>query len=201
MSVSHAPKGIGTPAIASGTEFPNQGTAGSGLTLERFAASRGFTEQELKEYGIRTRGEEVIIPCLGRAGAHYERIHRPHGKPKYESPAGVSSHLYNPAGIGPQSQQVWIAEGEFDTLSLLVAGTQAVGVLGAGNFRREWALLFESAEVTIAFDPDQAGDTHADKLMALFANARRFRVPEPYGDLNDWFKADYDSFEEAVKAW
>jgi hypothetical protein len=171
--------------------------------LHEFEQSRGFEPGELAEFGIRIEGSLVLIPTLGRGNtAWYERIHRPSGSPKYESPSGAVAHLFNPLGLGPHSDEVWIAEGEFDTLSLVVAGAPAMGVLGAGSFRREWALLFEGAEIVIAFDPDEAGNTQAEKLTQLWTPGQVSRFdPSPYGDLNDWFKADREGFEEAVKAW
>ena len=106
------------------------------LDLETFAPTRGFTAEELSKYGVRVEGDTVEIPILGRGGTWYSRVHRPDGCPKYEGPKGMASHLFNPLGLGPGTDEVWIAEGEFDTLSLVVVGIPALGVLGAGNFNR-----------------------------------------------------------------
>lgn len=172
------------------------------MMLHEFEQSRGFRPGELEQYGVHVEGELVIIPCLGRGGVWYERRHRPFGSPKYETPPGMAAHLFNPLGIGPGSAEVWIAEGEFDTLSLAASGVDAVGVLGAGNFRREWQLLFASAEIVLAFDPDDAGRTHMDKLEQLWPQGQVSRFdPSPYEDLNDWFKRDRAGFEQAVKEW
>lgn len=145
----------------------------------------------------------MVIPILGRKGVWYERTYRPGRSPKYLSPKGVDPHMFNPLGLGPGAETVWLAEGEFDCLSLVVSGVPAVGILGTGLFRREWALLFRSAQVVVAFDPDKAGDESAEKIIGLWpeGQARRFRVPEPYEDLNDWFSQNYEEFEEAVKKW
>src|SRR3990167_5562217 len=176
---------------------------GVSITLEEFSRSRGFTAEELSKYGVRVEGDTVVIPVAGRMGAWYERIHRPDGHPKYEGPKGMASHLFNPLGLGPGADEVWIAEGEFDTLSLVVSGIPAVGVLGAGNFNRHWALLFEHARrIVIAFDPDQAGNTQAEKLAQLWEPGQGSRFdPSPYEDLNDWFRQDRAAFQAAVLAW
>ena len=172
------------------------------LDLETFAQSRGFTAEELTKYGVRVEGDRVVIPCLGRQGAWYERTHHPNSILKYESPKGSTSHLYNPAGVGPGSDEVWIAEGEFDTLSLIAVGVAAVGVLGAGNFNRHWQLLFEHAEIVIAFDNDDAGHKGAGKLAQLWEPGQVSRFdPSPYEDLNDWFRQDRAAFQAAVLAW
>jgi hypothetical protein len=170
------------------------------LDLETFAVSRGFTEHELKELGVRIEGEEVVIPIAGRSGVWYERRHRPNGLPKYLSPAGVQSHLINPLGLGPHSDVVWFAEGEFDTFSLVVSGIPAVGILGAKTFHSSWRHLFDGAEIVIAFDPDAAGEEAFNTLKGVFPQAERFDV-SPFEDLNDAFMADRSAFEKVVKAW
>jgi len=173
------------------------------LDLETFAQSRGFTADELRRWGISVEGDEVIIPILGKAGAWYSRTHKPAGVPKYASPKGATSHLYNPLGLGPQSGEVWIAEGEFDTLSLVAVGAPALGILGTQTFNPRWQLLFDGAEIVLALDPDEAGNSQAERLTQLWPEGQvsRFIVPEPYGDLNDWFKKDRAGFSEAVLGW
>jgi len=169
------------------------------LNLNTFAETRGFSEKELDQWGVRVDGETVIIPTVGRDGPWYERIHRPEGVPKYQSPKGVESHLYNPLGLGPHSPEVWIAEGEFDTLSLVTVGAPAVGILGTGNFRRVWSLLYGRARIVLALDPDSAGRTQADKMAQLWGPNQVTRFdPSPYEDLNDWFKDDRAGFRREV---
>jgi hypothetical protein len=170
------------------------------LDLATFAASRGFTVEELEGFGVRIEGEEVVIPIAGRAGVWYERRHRPGGSPKYLSPQGVDAHLINPLGLGPHSDVVWFAEGEFDTFSLVVSGVPAVGILGTQTFHSTWRHLFDGAEIWIAFDPDPAGDEAFNKLKGVFPQAERFD-PSPFSDLNDAFKHDRQAFMEVVKSW
>lgn len=173
------------------------------MQLEDFARSKGFTADELTEYGITIEGDHVRIPTLGRHGEWYARIRCNAGcHPKYSGPKGEPLHLYNPLGLGPQSGEVWIAEGEFDTLSLILAGAPAVGILGTGGFKNHWALLFEGAVIVLALDPDKAGRERAEKMAQLWPDHQHLISvfdPSPYGDLNDWFKDDFDGFGEAVE--
>lgn len=172
--------------------------------LHTFAKTRGFTAQELEEHGIRIEGDEVVIPLLGRKGhVWYERRHRPGGSPKYLSPSGVEPHLYNPLGLGPHSDEVWIAEGEFDTLSLIVSGAPAVGVLGVNSFNTAWRHLFIGARVVIAVDPDEAGEKMATQLAGLFPHgtAQRFDGILPFKDINDRLVNDRAGLRRAVLAW
>lgn len=172
--------------------------------LSEFAKSRGFHPDELARYDIRAEGGHIIIPVLGRNGAWYERQRCDQGcHPKYQAPKGEPSRLYNPLGLGPHSPEVWIAEGELDTLSLIVAGAPAVGVLGTQSFdARKLALLYEGAEIVIAFDSDEAGESQAERLAQLWPAHQVSRFdPAPYGDVNEWMVNDRDGFIEAVQDW
>lgn len=174
------------------------------LSLESFAPTRGFTARELRERGLHVEGDTIRIPIAGRHGVWYERIHRPGGSPKYESPKGAARHLYNPLGLGPQSEEVWIAEGEFDTLSLITAGVPACGILGTQTFDKHWIHLFAQAEVVLALDPDDAGEKTAFELAGwIEAKGGRWSrfSPAPYADLNEWFVDDRAGFTEAVVNW
>ena len=179
------------------------------MTLEEFSATRGFTEDELAKWDITVEGEVVYIPTLGRSGAWYRRIHRPDGQPKYfYEDSDVDVHLYNPLGLGPNSEEVWIAEGEFDTLSLVTVGAPALGILGIQSFRREWALLFSHARVILAFDPDTESEDQATRVRKVAQlwpehQVERFDplVEGGYDDLNDWFREDRKGFTRTVLAW
>lgn len=168
-------------------------------------ASRGFSAGTLEKYGVHIEDDVVLIPLLGRNGhVWYEREHRPGGKPKYLSPRGVQPHLYNPLGLGPHSPEVWLAEGEFDTISLIEAGAPACGVLGASSFNRHWAQLFTHARVIVAFDPDEAGKEAAAKVAALFdpSKVELFDAwPLMYEDFNDWWKGDPQGMRRVVLEW
>ena len=181
------------------------------MDYEQFAHSRGFEPEELDRWGIYIEDDLVIIPVLGRNGVWYEREHRPGGSPKYRPRAGlkdVGNHLYNPLGLGPGSPVVWIAEGEFDTLSLVTVGAPALGVLGATTFQEHWSLLYSHAKVVIALDPDTESDQQGTAVLHLAqlwpeAQVSRFdpMAQGGYPDLNDWFKADRRGFQEVVESW
>lgn len=178
------------------------------MDLETFAQTRGFTVEELSKWNITVdeRGR-VLIPTLGRAGSWGNRVHNPMGRPKYRNEhEGQGNHLYNPLGLGPNSREIWLAEGEFDTLSLVTVGAPAVGVLGAAGFREEWALLFAGARVFVAFDPDSESEEQAKRIgaiMSLLPHAVRFDplVVGGHNDINDWFKVDRLGLKEKVAQW
>jgi hypothetical protein len=174
------------------------------LTLNEYASKRGFTKQELQQYDIRLEGDVVVIPTLGRNGAWYEREHRPDGVPKYKTPQGETIHLYNPLGLGPNTDEVWIAEGEFDTLSLVVSGVPAVGLSGATSWNEKWWLLYARARVVLALDPDEEGKKQTGMIANWFyqmGNEVEVFDPSPYGDLNEWFVDDRAGFQRKVLEW
>lgn len=182
-------------------------TRENGLSLEDLADARGFTPDELARWGITVEGDVVYIPTVYGSGTWGRRTYDPNRKAKYlPEHAGMGNHLYNPLGLGPNAREVWLAEGEFDTLSLVSVGAPAVGVLGASSFNRRWALLYQGASVVVAFDPDAESAEQAQrvaKVMDLFPTVKRFDplVEGGYDDLNDWFKADRVGFKSAVAAW
>lgn len=166
---------------------------------------RGFTSEELEEYGITVDGPHIVIPVIGRGGVWYDRQRCDAGcHPKYHTPPGQKAHLYNPLGLGPHSPEVWLAEGELDALSLVVVGVPAVGIPGVENFRREWGLLFEGAEIVMALDPDDAGRKAMDQFSERFKEkgiVYSIFDPSPYEDLNHWFSEDREGFAQAVTSW
>lgn len=174
--------------------------------IEPFARLRGFTAEELTRYEVWAKDEHhIIFPILGRNGAWYERQRCSGGcHPKYMGPKGEPSHLYNPLGLGPHSPEVWIAEGELDTLSLITVGAPALGVLGASNFTKEWWHLFFAAEIVMALDPDDAGKKAMEQWAVYFQVAgTNWRIfdPSPYEDINDFFVQDSEGLEAKVKGW
>lgn len=172
------------------------------LSLDSFAPTRGLTLEEVERFEIRVQDDEVILPVWGKNGVWYERTHRPGGKPKYLSPKGASPHLYNPLGLGPDSPEVWIGEGEFDAISLIVCGAPALGIQGTQSFHPYWALLFgPPTHIVLALDPDDAGQQSASALMELFVGqGNTVSTFDPgLDDINDWLKDDRDGLTKAIR--
>lgn len=181
------------------------------MKFESFAASRGFTADELRPYARLADGPgpcpNIIIPYRSGHGVWYERVHHPCqpgcgrcSNPKYADPKGARPHLYNPLGLGPNTDLVWMAEGEFDTLSLIVAGQPAVGIAGTGKYNKHWSLLYQGAKVLLAFDADAAGQEAATRISRTFGPATEVVMfpTGPYPDVNAWFAADRLGFIEAT---
>ena len=176
-----------------------------------FAASRGFDPQFLSRFGVSLAGEEspkpgwIAIPYAHLSGVWHVRYRNPGSEgPKYWAEPGSGTHLYNPLHLGPNADEVWFAEGEFDTLSLIAAGLPAIGIPGASIakkvFASEWRLLFDTAQIVVAFDPDETGEAAAVRLGQAFAPRSTIfnKYPDGVADLNDWWQQDPDGMKEVL---
>jgi hypothetical protein len=84
---------------------------------------------------------------------------------------------------------VVLCEGASDTITATLALADfpswvAVGVAGAGNYRKEWNALLEGLPVVVAFDNDEAGNGGAVKVANLLGRAVVRKRPE-LNDLTD----------------
>ena len=84
---------------------------------------------------------------------------------------------------------VILCEGASDTITATLALADfpswvAVGVAGAGNYRKEWNALLEGLSVVVAFDNDEAGNGGAVKVANLLGRAVTRKRPE-LNDLTD----------------
>jgi len=181
--------------------------------LTEFAAARGLSPELLQDVGIRVDDDSrypVVIPYPHLSGIWYERRRRWVGddsKPKYLSPKHADPHLYNPLGLGPNADVVWITEGEIDCLSLIEIGRPAVGTQGTQSYDGRWSLLFSSAVVVLAFDNDDAGDKFRFKVSQFFDERRLHHFKPPFGeDLNSMLQggsllAEVEAFEMEEGLW
>ena len=165
--------------------------------LEELAEARALSVELLTDVGIRVEEDTshpIVIPYPHLSGTWYERRRRwigDNSKPKYLSPKHADPHLYNPLGLGPNAEVVWITEGEIDALSLIEIGRPAVGTQGTSSYDGRWSQLFEHAEVVLAFDADEAGDTFRRKVSQFYDQRQlhQFVCPEDM-DLNSMLQED-----------
>ena len=170
------------------------------MGLELIEEVRGISVPTLEMCGVYTVDEEpytVRMPFRHRNGTWYERKFLTPGyqpsktERKVLAPSGSSPHLYNPLMLGPNAGLMFLCEGEYDTLSVIDCGFDAVGTQGVSTFNRTWARLFSGATVIIAFDGDSAGRKAAHDLQTIFkdlgTDVHVMEVPDE-SDLNDLHK-------------
>ena len=212
----------GTEPDRTGTNEP--GTDDDGLG--RLANERGITVDVLRAANIRTVSDGGRhdgwwgIPYPHRTGTWKLRYRNPNPgqHPKYLDDQGATFHLYNPLRLGPSEDEVWFAEGEFDTLALIDQGVKAIGIHGVSNvktrdelekdtsgepeeegrFQRSWHLLFQDTLCITMFDNDEAG-IPAGRQLARGLDGVAFDAWENgYGDVNEWHKADPGGLGDAI---
>lgn len=123
---------------------------------------------------------------------------------------GITLTLFAPDNVRTQEGDVYICEGEVDTMYLDQLGFPAAGIPGADSFQEEWATWFEKARrVFILLDADDAGRRGAEKIQGyLGAKARVVELPVPEGedttDIQEYFVRDeytVDHFEKLIDSY
>jgi len=209
-----------------GTE-PEDETATGDDGLGRLAAERGISENVLRAAGIRTEPRDGrhagwwSIPYPHRTGTWKLRYRNPdpQSKNRYLDDQGATFHLYNPLRLGPGEDEVWFAEGEFDTLALIDQGLKAIGIHGVtnvktlaeqqkdtgddeeepeGRFKRSWQLLFQDTLCITIFDNDEAGIGPGRQLARGLDGVAFDAWENGYGDVNDWHRADPEGLGDAI---
>lgn len=132
---------------------------------------------------------------------------------RWRDEKGEQFHLYNPLRLGPGQPEVWFAEGETDTVTLMELGLPVIGIHGAQNvpdeddkedreetrrFRRSWAILFRESEVVVMFDNDEEGIKNGRRLAMLLHGRVFDRWDDEHEDVNAWHKADPKRLRRAV---
>jgi DNA primase len=118
-------------------------------------------------------------------------------KPKYGSPTGQKSHLYNVCDITLDSPYVVVCEGELDTvITSGVLGIPAVGVPGVAAWKSHFPKLFAGYEsVYVVGDNDvkedgsNPGAEFAKRVANEVMNSTIVILP-PGMDINDYYLAN-----------
>lgn len=179
-------------------------------TIADLAEYRGLDESTLLDAGIEVADNShpypgwFAIPYPHRQGIWKWRYRSPWYAPKgakYLDGDNADFHLYNPGLLGANEPEVWVAEGEFDTLVLTEHGYSAFGIPGVSNvkdpeaetegkFKRSWRHLFTGSLVIVAMDNDEKG-LSAARRVARGLGGHIFDYGEvDYGDLNEWHADD-----------
>ncbi|NKE70199.1 toprim domain-containing protein [Candidatus Manganitrophus noduliformans] len=88
------------------------------------------------------------------------------------------------------TRDLYLCEGEIDTLTLLQGGYPAVGIPGTGSFREEWLDLLTGKRVVLSLDSDPAGCEASAYLAEQFSKRgiTHLKLDLPDGkDVNDCY--------------
>lgn len=153
-----------------------------------------------KEYGPHeSYAGWISIPYIvlsgGVVGWKFRRLHE--GNPKYGSPAGQKSHLYNVRDLDVESDTLVICEGEFDTLIISqILEIPAVGCPGVASWKEHFPRLVQGRErVLIVGDNDDKADgsnpgqDFARRVAQEVPNAQIVQLPSGM-DITDCYLAE-----------
>jgi twinkle protein len=122
----------------------------------------------------------------------------PPAEKAFERVPGCLSILFNVDSLETKPEEIILAEGELDAITLLQAGFENVlgTTAGAGSFLPEWVdLLKPVKKIFLAYDPDEQGQKGARALAKRLGYNRCRNVELPVGqDVNDFFRAGGDIF-------
>lgn len=138
----------------------------------KYLEGRGISEKVAALYSLGTVTEPIAgheghegwlsipyITAMGHCvGFKFRRLDE--GKPKYGSPLGQVSHLYNVGDITKRSGRIVVCEGELDTVLVSgVLGMPAVGCPGVAAWKPHYARLLNGYDtVYVAGDHDVKED-------------------------------------------
>jgi DNA primase len=116
------------------------------------------------------------------------------GKPKYGSPLGQVSHLYNVSDITKKSGHIVVCEGELDTIVVSgILGLPAVGCPGVAAWKPHYARLFNGYDtVYVAGDHDvkedgsNPGAEFSRRVASEVMNATIVNLPAGL-DISDYY--------------
>lgn len=172
----------------------------------RYLEGRGISEEVAGLYSLGTITEPLpghemhvgwlsipYITALGHCvGFKFRRLDD--GKPKYGSPVGQVSHLYNVSDITKRSGSIVVCEGELDTI--LVSGVleiPAVGCPGVAAWKPHYSRLLSGYDnVYIAGDNDlkedgtNPGQEFSRRVASEVMNATIVNLPSGM-DITDYY--------------
>ena len=153
-------------------------------------AERGISEEVAARYSLGTvsephQGHEqyegwISIPYLTASdlcvGFKFRRLDM--GLPKYGSPMGQKTHLYNVTDILLDSPHVVICEGEFDAIIVSgVLGIPAVGVPGVQAWKPWYPRLMTGYDTIFVAGDNDDRDDKEDNPGQLFSKRVAGEVP------------------------
>jgi hypothetical protein len=180
--------------------------------IDELAKNRGLRAETLKAARIGWFNERWVVPIFGQDGETVLNIKIYDGD-SFKNTAGCSSAMYGLWAIPEEYNTVYVAEGEWDALSLMEMITDddaaILGVPGAGAILRpEIVELFVGKEVYLLYDNDPAGRSGCKKsletLTPVAAEIKVLRWPETAGDgwdVRDVYVKDHKGDAPAAISW
>lgn len=182
-------------------------------SVARYLESRGISEETARSYrlgfvenplpGDSDYQNRLAIPYITADGSVVDIRYRAIGevKPKYLSRVGAVPRMYSVSAFLKAADTIWVTEGEVDAITLNQCQIPSVGIPGAMQWQRHWALLFADFDnVKVICDGDQAGKDFGKRIAQEIEGAVILHLPEGK-DVNDiYVQEGVDALREAVVA-
>ena len=172
----------------------------------QYLEGRGISEDVARQFMLGTitepaNGHEMhegwlsipYITVLGHCvGFKFRRLDD--GKPKYGSPLGQKSHLYNVADVTLDVGSIVVCEGELDAVVLSgMCNIPAVGVPGVTAWKPHFARLFNGFDTVyivgdndVKEDGSNPGAEFARRVASELTNGQIVQLP-PGMDINEYY--------------
>lgn len=119
------------------------------------------------------------------------------GKPKYGSPVGQKSHLYNVIATMSPTKSIVICEGEFDAIVMDAnCGVPAVGIPGVAAWKPYYSKLFNGFDIVyvvgdndVKEDGSNPGMEFSRRVAGEVLNSQIVQLP-PGMDITDFYLAN-----------
>lgn len=110
------------------------------------------------------------------------------GHGKYMSAAGEAARVFNVGAIHRADDEIHVAEGEIDAITLSMAGLPAIAIPGAGCWQpHHRRMLAGFSTVFVWGDPDEAGAEFSATVCRALRTATGVRLR--HGDVNETYLA------------
>ncbi len=142
--------------------------------VDEIAASLGLDRETLRHASWGTSGLGLAEGwlCYAYPQGLKWRNPDPAGKPRFRWIVGKALAPWRMEWVKPDTETVYLTEGESDCMALIAAGLEADGtavcVASPGtSFPRDWAPLFRGKRVVLCFDTDPPGRTATATVAAI----------------------------------
>jgi len=120
-------------------------------------------------------------------------------KYKYVNLNGVETSIFNLPIVKTltKNSNLVITEGITDCISCFLMGQNAIGIIGANGFRKEYVNLLQNFNIVVIPDNDKAGkifeDTIREAFLGIGKNIKTFHLDEEYKDISEYY---YNNIEK-----
>lgn len=171
--------------------------------------NRSFKSERLLRAGLLNVGDAgeiyslwrksgIIFPYFDYSGRILNLQIRPYESDKgqkYIFLKGIQTCMYNENRLSQLTlgADVFLCEGAIDTLTMLTAGFEAVGLPGAATLKDEWVDMLSRFNINIVLDSDVAGQKnaalHEKTLKSRNINVQQY-ITNGFKDVNEMFIAE-----------